>query len=175
MRGYFLRVYNDRMQQTQPIIDRHAARVLVIDHRGRVLLFLCKEPGADRAFWITPGGGLKEGETHEQAALRELEEEAGLIGVALSEAVWTRTHTFSWLGQTYRQHERFFLLRIDRHDVNIAGHTDEERQVLTEHRWWSTDEIIAASEANFAPSRLGVCLQTLLCSDLPNEPIDVGS
>jgi 8-oxo-dGTP pyrophosphatase MutT (NUDIX family) len=33
---------------------------------------------AGRTYWATPGGGLEEGDTFEQAAIRELKEETGL-------------------------------------------------------------------------------------------------
>lgn len=156
------------------IIDRHAARVLLLDRHNRVLLFRCKDPDADHAFWITPGGGLENDETHEQAAARELSEETGLAGVPIGPCVWTRSHTFPWMGKTYCQHERFFLVRIDGHDVDIAAHTDEEKLALTEHRWWSAESILQATGERFAPRHLGQRLGQLLAA-VPVKPIDVGA
>lgn len=156
------------------IIDRRAARVVLLDAEDRVLLLRCEEPGAGRAFWITPGGGLEGDETHEQAAVRELREEIGLTGVELGPCVWTRTHTFPWLGRTYRQHERFYLVRCDGHAVCTLRRTEDELMVLTEHRWWSTPELAAATGEHFAPRRIGELLERLLAGPLPQRPIDVG-
>ena len=56
---------------------RSAARVIVIDDDDRLLLVRFEFPDG-RAVWATVGGGLEPGETHEDAARRELAEEAGL-------------------------------------------------------------------------------------------------
>ena len=94
--------------------------------------------------------------------------------MAIGQCVWTRSHTFPWLGKTYRQHERFFLVNIERHEVDVASHTEEEKVALIEHRWWSADSIRHASEESFAPRQLGVRLDELLVGR-PAEPIDVGT
>lgn len=168
-------IYNPAMADDTPVIERHAARVLLLDARDRLLLFRCEEPGADRAFWITPGGGLEHGETHEQAACRELREEAGLAVPDVGPCVWTRTHTFPWLGRVYRQHERFHLLRCEEHTVCVASHTEEEQAVLTAHRWWTVDEIREATSTSFAPRGLAGWLGRLLADGPPGCPVDVGA
>ena len=56
---------------------RVRAGAVVIDDQDRVLLHRCEDGGP---FYEIPGGGVEAGETVEQAVLRELEEEAGLIG-----------------------------------------------------------------------------------------------
>lgn len=158
---------------TDKIIVRHAARIILLDRDNRVLLFRCQEPGEERAFWITPGGGLEADESYEQAATRELYEETGLSDVTLGPCVWTRSHTFPWLGKIYRQHERFFVVRIGTHQVDTKSHTDDERRVLTQHRWWSAQAIREAGQETFAPSRLGSLLNDLV-GITPTQPIDVG-
>lgn len=168
------RGYNPAMPPQTPIEYRDAARVLLLDREDRLLLFRCQAPGADRAFWITPGGGLEGGESYEDAARRELREETGLADTALGPCVWTRTHTFDWLARRLCQHERFYLVRCEAHDVSLDGHSEEEREVLTDHHWWSANEIIAAGDKSFAPRGLGELLAALLAAGAPSEPIDVG-
>jgi 8-oxo-dGTP diphosphatase len=49
---------------------RHAARVVLLDETGRVMLARFEYRG--RAWWVAPGGGLEPKETHEEAAWREI-------------------------------------------------------------------------------------------------------
>src|SRR5438046_868185 len=58
------------------IVEREASRLLVISPAGTVLLLRLEATFRD-PFWVTPGGGLDDGETHEEAALRKLREEVG--------------------------------------------------------------------------------------------------
>jgi len=157
--------------QEEPLL-RHAARILLIDAAGRVLLLSWRLQNGDH-LWITPGGGLGAGESHPEAALRELEEEVGLRDGPLGPCVWLREHVFNWNGRAYRQRERFYLLRVDAHEVDRSGNDAQELQVLEEFRWWTLSEL-EASEETFAPRRLPFFLAPLLAGEIPGHPIDVG-
>jgi len=63
------------------MIVRPTARLVVLDATGAVLLFKLDGPAPVGTRWVTPGGGVEEGETFEEAARRELREETGLVSV----------------------------------------------------------------------------------------------
>lgn len=153
---------------------REAGRVLLVDARERVLLFSGADPHRpqDGRFWFTPGGGLDAGETHQEGALRELAEETGLRGLAaaeLGDPVWERDSAFEFESVRYRQHELFFLLRIDQHDVDVSGFTDLERRSVHDHRWWPLDELRATADVVY-PSSLAAELTQLLIHGPPPVP-----
>jgi 8-oxo-dGTP pyrophosphatase MutT (NUDIX family) len=162
---------SSELVQGEPVL-RHAARVLLIDAEGRVLLLKWRLQDG-RHIWITPGGGLGAGESHPEAALRELDEEVGLRDIPLGPCVWLREHVFNWNGRAYRQRERFYLVRVDAHVVDRSGNDENELQVLEEFRWWTLPELAASTET-FAPSRIAFFLAPLLAGELPSYPIDVG-
>lgn len=61
-----------------PALRRRAARVVVVDPQGLVLMIEGFDPHhPDEPYWYTIGGGLEPGETHRDAAVREVWEETG--------------------------------------------------------------------------------------------------
>ena len=153
---------------------REAARVIVLDDAERVLLVRFDLLNGGHS-WATVGGGLEPGETYEDAAQRELREEAGLEVEDLGPCVWTREYLFPDPIPFAGQRERYFLVRTPAFDP-VPGHTwaqlNAER--VSAVRWWTLDEIDAAYEEVFAPRRLAELIRELLHDGPPREPIDVG-
>jgi ADP-ribose pyrophosphatase YjhB (NUDIX family) len=153
---------------------RLAARALIVDAAGRVLLFRGELPDR-QPWWFAPGGALDPGETYEDAVVREVFEETGLVVDmdALSSPVWSRDVAFVWDGVVERHVERYFLIRVEVHDVDTARFERTEAAVIRAHRWWETDEIIESDEV-FAPADIGALLAPMLRGELPESPVVVG-
>ena len=158
------------LSNSSPIV-RPAARVLLVDQRDRLLVFKWETLNV----WITPGGGLLPGESHEQAALRELWEETGISDIKLGPCVWSRRHLFHWKNQVYDAMERFFLARTGEVTISTAGLDPNEATEMTEHRWWSADEIQSATgHETFAPRKLAQLLPPIIRGEIPPQPIETG-
>jgi 8-oxo-dGTP pyrophosphatase MutT (NUDIX family) len=141
---------------------RLAARVIVLDAEQRVLLLRCGDPGRPEAgtWWITPGGGLEDGETPADGARRELAEETGLLAGDLGPVVLETDVTFEFDGAIFDQAESYFVLRTETFTVDASRWTPIEVASLSDPRWWSIDEL-AATPDRFYPDELLAVLRGL--------------
>ena len=127
---------------------RPAARILLLDDGSRVLMF--RFTPNDRApFWCTPGGALDPGESHEDAARRELFEETG-IDADPGEAVLRRVVDFTTLeGVPVTADERYFVVRAGATEIDTSRHTPLEQRVMREWGWFAPADLAAIGEPFF--------------------------
>jgi 8-oxo-dGTP pyrophosphatase MutT (NUDIX family) len=167
------------MSNSLPI--RQTARALLLDPDDRLLL-ICYQaardlPGrapGDRAFWYTPGGGLEEGESFEQAVVRELEEEVGVSGVPVGTlvAIWQApVHLFI---RPTQQDARFFVMRAPSAAIDTRLLQETEMDPVLDVRWFSLDELVALKEP-IEPQGLVELVRLVLVGNQPELPMRLGA
>jgi 8-oxo-dGTP pyrophosphatase MutT (NUDIX family) len=146
------------------VIERRASRALLIAGRS-VLLIKGRDPAQPErgTWWLTPGGGIEDGESLEVAVTREILEETGLVVAPdrVGAVVATRVAHFEFDARMFRQHESFFALLVAPFTPTALGWDDLERRELITHRWWTLDELIATNEVVY-PSELAQLMHAVL-------------
>lgn len=156
---------------------RPTVRLIVVDDRRRILLFkfedaVALDPSRPdlRIYWVTPGGGVDPGETHAQAAIRELWEETGIEIAEIGPWVWARERTFYVPDETLLVQEQYCLVQVPSAEVLLTNLLPHERNVYRDHRWWSVAEMEQSAEV-FLPPGLPRLLRPLLAGEIPTAPI----
>jgi len=130
-------------------VNRLTSRVILLDDHSRVLLFLTKAPDTSGvARWLTPGGGVDAGESHHDAAVRELREETGLVIDDLGEPVWSHDFVVQWDAADHDTgHAEFYTATVDNFEPSSEFWTEDEKVDVLEYRWWSVAELLSTTDA----------------------------
>ena len=136
----------------QPGQHRETARILLVNDQDEIFLLLTHfdpEVGLPPR-WITPGGGIDEGETPEQAAIRELFEETGIqIDIeTLEKPIWQTSGRWDWSdGKNHHTYvDYFFKLTVTDFELDTSNWTEDERRDVVEYRWWNLSELTESNE-----------------------------
>lgn len=157
-------------------LERDAVRVVLTDAGGRVLLFhAVTEDVGPAGWWELPGGGIDEGETYLQAAIREVREETGLLldPAWVGPPRWRRDSTWRSRGLRRLQHEVVVTATVPGHRPPISAdyRTPSELEVYVATRWWAMAEILASRE-RFYPGKLPELLPGFLAGEHIDEPFE---
>lgn len=154
---------------------RKSARAIVLNKQNQIFLFRYTFDffAEKESIWITPGGGLDEGESYEDALKRELFEE---LGIRLSDSVpfvFYRTPLYELKnGETVQSEERFYLVYCDDASFFYNGWSESEMKRMTAGKWWSAEEIMKSEETFFSED-IAEILERLSEGDVPKEPEEI--
>lgn len=131
-----------------PADYRPAAGIMLVNDQGRV--FVAQRLDSTYDAWQMPQGGLDDGETALQGALRELEEETGiaaslvgLVAEAPGELYYDLPSELQgrmWGGRFVGQRQRWFLMRFTGDDsaINLATAHPE----FSRYQWVDPAQIV---------------------------------
>ena len=136
-------------EQISKLPYRKNVGVMLVNRDGHI--FVGQRRDSDVPAWQMPQGGIDKGEAAEAAALRELEEETGvvpsLVTIEAQTSEWIRYElpielvSKLWGGKWRGQEQLWFLARFagDDADINIATEEPE----FSEWRWMPPSGLVA--------------------------------
>ena len=113
------------------------ARAIVLDDNDRMLMV--KQHHEDQDIRMVPGGGIEDGESAAEAAVREVKEETGL-DIEVGSLVW-HVEEVSERGQRF---VNFFMCRLVGGTLSLGEDPefDGDSQVLRDVRFMSREELM---------------------------------
>ena len=166
---------SEAMDELRYDVVRDVVRVVLADASGRVLLLLMETEDVPGGWWELPGGMIERDESYQEAAVREIREETGLVldPAQVGPPTWRRDSTWHSRGLRRLQHEVVVFARVasTQPTVEDGGRSREEREAFMTYRWWRVSEI-THSQKRFYPGRLPEFLPRFLAGEKIDEPFE---
>lgn len=154
---------------------RKSSRVIVLNKKNEIFLFqyMFDYLAESHTIWITPGGGLEEGESFEDALKRELFEELGVQVMEECPEVYYRNPLYTMNnGEVIKSVERFFLVSLEDEQFSYANWTESEKNRMLAGKWWSVEEIQQSKDEFFTTDIIQILME-LSNNKIPDEPQEI--
>ncbi|MEO7124906.1 MAG: NUDIX hydrolase [Nakamurella sp.] len=120
---------------TSPTFETSAGGLVVRVEDGQALVALIgRARRGGKLRWSMPKGHVEQGETLEQTAVREIQEETGIVGNIVA-PLGSLSYTFNSDGQQIRKRVHHFLLDA------VSGELSDADIEVTEARWVPVDDL----------------------------------
>ena len=160
---------------------RNSVRVLLINDKKEILL-ICAEDyktttidGKYRGrYWYTIGGKIESNESVQEAAIREIYEETGIIKeeLELGPIVWFGEYDLILSSIKTHNKQQFMVVKTPRNNVTLDYLTPEEKVVIKDISWFSLEKIKNSSEIIY-PIVLPDYLGDILDEKYPEKPFEI--
>ena len=106
----------------------------IVTNTNKEMLFIFR-----RGFWDLPKGKLDEGESIEECAVREVEEETGLRNITINHFVGITKHTYfdKWVNEEVVKESHWYKMSIDTQQ-ELVPQTEED---IEEIKWVPVNEL----------------------------------
>jgi 8-oxo-dGTP pyrophosphatase MutT (NUDIX family) len=154
---------------------RKSSRAIILNKGNEIFLFQYSfDYFADgNVVWITPGGGLEEGESFEMALKRELYEELGIQYNQNYRQIYYRSPVYCLKnGEKIQCEERFFLVYLDVEKIKFNYWTENEQKRMRCGKWWSVDEIKQSDDEFFTRDIIDI-MNNLALGNIPLVPYEI--
>lgn len=163
------------------LITRNTIKVLLLNEKNEILLLHADDPTTMTMnkkyrgpFWFPVGGKIENGETLQDAALREIYEETGIKKeeVELGPVVWFGTCNLILGGTPTHMKAQYIVAKTKKTKVCLQCPTEVERKTITGMAWFSLEKIKTCDQVIY-PLVLPDHLPEILAGKYPKKPFEI--
>ena len=129
---------------------RKSVKVLLLNENNELLLLRCVDKSVTSIdgkqitpLWFLPGGKIEKNETIQEAAIREIQEETGIIEpeLKLGPVIWHGELDLIIAGKEVNLDETFIVARTTEAKISPAALSEWEKQAITNIEWFSLERV----------------------------------